>query len=284
MDDRYSRLKSLSDFGLDVDFNLLSSKSVLIVGVGGVGSITAEMLARCGLGTLALIDFDTVERVNLNRLLYTEAHIGRPKVDVMREYLNVINSDVSVEAFHTDLCSEDFENELHRLLSSYDLAISCLDNLPARLYLNSKCVEYNLPYVDTGATRSGLGGYVHLVIPFKTACYVCTGSMELSERKKGLDCTASLPSTIAIIASLATEITLKYLLNFGKIPDYISFNALTDQYIITRMRRDPNCYVCGEKRITEEEQKASLEEIKDITDNKQLHQLIDDLSKLGDEN
>ena len=77
------------------------------------------MLARCGVGTLALIDLDYVEKVNLNRLFFTMEHIGRSKVEVAKEQLSAINPDVIVEAFHTDLCAEEFEDNLNSMISPF---------------------------------------------------------------------------------------------------------------------------------------------------------------------
>ncbi|MHA1401502.1 MAG: HesA/MoeB/ThiF family protein [Candidatus Heimdallarchaeaceae archaeon] len=277
MKERYIRLKSLAEFGIDVDWSKLFSKKVLIIGTGGVGSIVAEMLTRCGIGDLFLIDLDTVEEVNLNRLFFTQDQIGKPKVEVAKEYLKKINEDVKVHTYMQDVCALDFEQEFELLVSNTDLTISCLDNMPARLYVNEKCVKLNKAYVDSGASRSGLGGYVHLVVPYKTACYNCTGSIDLGTKEHGEPCTASLPSTIAIVASLVSEITLKFLLGFGTIPDYIGFNALNDQFIIQKMNRDPNCYICGNRSYSKQEQEYSLKDVADITEGKTVDELIKDL-------
>jgi len=274
---RYLRLKNLKEFGVDITWEDLFSKTVLLAGVGGVGSIAAEMLARCGIGKMILIDLDIVEEVNLNRLFYTQKNIGKPKVEVAKEILTKINSDVEIETYHSDICAIDFEEKFEQLIRESDLVISSLDNIPARLYINEKCVQLKKEYIDSGASRSGLGGYVHLVIPFKTACYQCTGSIDLGEKKHGEPCTASLPSTIAIIASLTVEIALKYLLNFGVIPDYIGFNALTDQYIIQKMNRDPLCFICGERKTSLKEQKKSLQKIDELTEGKTVDELIQNL-------
>ncbi len=278
-ENRYTRLKSLSEFGLEVDWLDLAKMNVLIIGVGGVGSVAAEMLARCGVGELNIIDLDYVEEVNLNRLFYTVDQIGQTKVKAAEDVLKKINSDVEINGYFVDVCSSDFEEKFDELINDNSLTISCLDNLPARLYVNSKCVELNRPYVDSGATRSGLGGYVHLVKPRENACYACTGSIDLGEKKEGKDCTASLPSTIAIVASFVTEISLKYLLKFGTIPDYIGFNALTDHYLKQTMPNDPNCHVCGDKIFSKKEKKQSFEKIEKLTEGKELSELMEDLEE-----
>ncbi|MHA1828511.1 MAG: HesA/MoeB/ThiF family protein [Candidatus Heimdallarchaeaceae archaeon] len=283
-EDRYSRLKSLKDFGYEVDWEVLFEKTLLIIGIGGVGSLVAEILTRCGVGKIILIDLDYVEAVNLNRLFYKNEHIGQTKVEAAKEILSTVNPNVKILPIFEDICNTNFETKFEQLIKESDLIFSCLDNLPARLYINEKSVKLNRPYIDTGATRSGLGGYVHLVVPRKTACYACTGSIDLGKDEKGESCTASLPTTIAIIASLASEIGLKYILNFGVVPDYIGFNALTDQFIIQKMKRDDNCYICGEKRYTETQKEEKMRDLKAMTKGKDLSNILDELESLEDKN
>lgn len=278
---RYTRLKNIKEFGFDVDFDELKQKAALIIGVGGVGSLVAEILTRCGIGKLFIIDLDVVEEVNLNRLFFSEEHIGRSKVEVVGELLKKINPSVTVESFHSDVCAVAFQSTFDRLIDECDIALSCLDNFPTRTYINERCVSLNKEYIDTGASRSGLGGYVHLVIPHKTACYECIGSIDLGLKEEGEPCTASLPSTIAIIASLAAEHTLKYLLKFGNIPDYIGFNAITDHFSHKKHRRDPGCYICGEqekeKDLTDNAVSESLQYVETVTGGQEIDQLLEAL-------
>lgn len=283
-EDRYTRLKSLKDFGLEVNWEDLFDKKILILGVGGIGSVVAELLTRCGVGKLFIVDLDYVEEVNLNRLFYKNDHIGQTKVEAAKDILFTINPNVTVLPIFKDICEVNFEMEFEKIISECDLVLSCLDNLPARLYLNDKCVKLNQPYIDTGATRSGLGGYVHLVIPHETACYTCTGSIDLGKKEEGEACTASLPTTIAMIASLASEISLKYLLKFGTLPDYIGFNALTDQFIIRKMKKDTKCFICGEKKYSEHKKREKIEDIRAITEGKDVVDLLDELEDLEDKN
>ena len=219
--------------------------------MGGVGSLSAEMLARCGIGRLVIIDLDTVEEVNMNRVMYQPKHIGRKKAEVCTEILHDINPDTQVEFVSTDIMDINFEQAFELIVSNSDLILNGLDNVPARQYLNVKCINLNKPYVDAGALRSCFGGYVHLVIPKKTACYQCTASVQINRKSndaKGPQCAASLPSTLAIISTLQVQHSLKFLLKFGRIEDFISYNALNDEFTYLKLRRDENCYVCGDKK------------------------------------
>ena len=253
INDRYSRLRAIKEYGFDFDFTELKNKSISICGVGGVGSLSAEMLARCGIGKLIILDLDTVEEVNLNRVFYRPEHIGRNKAEVCTEILHDINPETQVEFIANDIMNLDFEQAFELIISHSDLVLNGLDNVPARQFLNVKCVKLNKPFVDAGALRSGFGGYVHLVIPKKTACYQCTASVQINEQSNdahGPQCAASLPSTLAIISSLQVQHTLKYILGFGHIPDFISYNGLNDEFTTLKLQRDEQCYVCGNRLDT----------------------------------
>ncbi len=275
INDRYSRLRAIKEYGFDFDFSELKSKTVVICGVGGVGSLSAEMLARCGIGKLIILDLDTVEQENLNRVMYRPEHIGRKKAEVCTEILHTINSETQVEFIATDIMNLEFEQAFELILSHSDLILNGLDNVPARQFLNVKCIRLQRPYIDAGALRSGFGGYIHLVIPNKTACYQCTASVQINSQSndaRGPQCAASLPSTLAIISSLQVQHALKYLLSFGQIPDFISYNGLNDEFTYLNLKRDPKCYVCGEK--SEKNTKKDI-----LNANDDINALIQELDK-----
>ena len=81
--DRYNRLRAINDFGYNITWDELQDTKVVIVGVGGLGSIISDQLARCGVGELILFDMDIVENVNLNRMGFTLEDVGMPKVKVI---------------------------------------------------------------------------------------------------------------------------------------------------------------------------------------------------------
>jgi ubiquitin-like modifier-activating enzyme 5 len=247
---RYSRLKSLEEFGFDVDWDSLRKRTIVIAGVGGIGSITAELLARLGVKTLHIFDLDIVEEVNLNRLVFQDSHVGMSKVHALKGILEKVNPDVEIIAHHGDIMRFEFEDEFEDIIKSCDMGMLCLDNVPARQYFNVKCVKFEIPYMDSGLLRSGMGGYIHMVIPGETACYQCTGSVEVTSTNdaSGETCTASIPTTVNIIASLQVQHVIKYFLKLGDIPDYISYDMITDDNIMVKLSQDPNCYVCGDAK------------------------------------
>lgn len=282
---RYTRLKDISKFGFDIDWDDLKAKRVIFAGVGGIGSLAAEMLTRCGIGTLDLIDIDTVSVKNLNRLFFGVEDIDKPKVEVAKRKLSNINEEVTINVYHTDICALDFHEEFEDIIDDSDLLMMGLDNIPAREYVNTLCVTNNLTYIDSGASRSGLGGYVHRVIPYKTACYKCPGSIEIGKKMRDVEgepCSASLPFTIAIIASIQVEQALKTLLpNLGTMPDYITYNGLQGRFYYFKQKMDPKCSVCGKKaRKAHAEQEEDIIQIQEI--DPELLQMIDDLENSND--
>lgn len=139
--DRAARL--FSEPGL----HRLMAARVLVIGVGGVGSFAAEALARSGVGTLALIDFDRVCVTNTNRQLHAmQGTIGKQKVDVMAERLRLIHPTGSIEAqprFYNETTSADL------LSGSVDFVVDAIDNLSAKAHLVATCLRLGIPIVSS---------------------------------------------------------------------------------------------------------------------------------------
>lgn len=142
----YSRLMALKRMGIVEDYGKIREKSVLVVGVGGVGSVVAEMLTRCGVGKLLLFDYDKVEMANMNRLFYQPHQSGLSKVEAARDTLMHINPDVVIEVHNFDITTmanfgRFIERIRHGSLSNgnVDLVLSCVDNFEARMSINTVC-------------------------------------------------------------------------------------------------------------------------------------------------
>ncbi|MBD3338584.1 MAG: hypothetical protein GF353_05730 [Candidatus Lokiarchaeota archaeon] len=269
LDNRYTRLKAIKEFGYDIKWEDLQKHHVGITGIGGIGTVSAEMVTRCGVKKVSLFDFDSVEVVNLNRHMFKTQDIGQLKVEVASRVLKEINPDVEIQCFAKDIMDIDFEVEFEELIEEMDIILNGLDNVPAREYLNAKCILQNVPYIDCGASRSGLSGYVHPIIPYETACAKCISSIQIDiPDERGEPCVASLPSTMAMLASIQVQEMLKYLLNFGKLIDYLMYNMTSGNFSIYNTSRDPQCPICGEKgkngkKITP---KVSHKDIDDLID------------------
>ncbi len=130
---RYARQEALEQIGRQGQKKLLKSK-VVIVGVGALGTVTCELLARAGVGEILLIDNDEVHLVNLQRQLFLEEDIGKSKAKVMQKRVSQINKDVKVKVF------EEFLTEQNsNVLTGYDLILDCTDNMKARQVINAHC-------------------------------------------------------------------------------------------------------------------------------------------------
>jgi len=145
-DNPYSRLMALKRMGVVANYEDIKKFTVVVVGIGGVGSVVAEMLTRCGIGKLILYDYDTVELANMNRMFYTPAHEGLAKVDAAKKSLQLINPDVHIETFNQNICTlQNYDSFLDKIQtgsltgSSVDLVLSCVDNYAARMSINKAC-------------------------------------------------------------------------------------------------------------------------------------------------
>lgn len=156
----YSRLMALKKMGVVANYERIREKTVIVVGVGGVGSVAAEMLTRCGVGKLLLFDYDKVELANMNRLFYTPDQCGLSKVEAAKRSLAFINPDVVFEAYNYDITTmSNFEHFMDRIergsLSGgrVDLVLSCVDNFQARMSINQACNELGQTWMESGVSE-----------------------------------------------------------------------------------------------------------------------------------
>lgn len=162
----YSRLMALQKMGI-CNYAAIRDYSVAIVGLGGVGSVAAEMLTRCGIGRLVMFDYDIVELANMNRLFFTPNQVGETKTNAARETLALINPDVELEAHTYNICTLDnFEHFLERL-KTVDLVLGCVDNFAARTAINQACLELGLDWFESGVSENAVSGHIQLIIPVK---------------------------------------------------------------------------------------------------------------------
>lgn len=124
---------------------------MLVIGVGGIGSVTIEMLTRCGIGKLIFYDYDKVELANMNRLFFTPMQVGLSKADAAKETLILINPEIVIEAYNMNITSNDGYDHLKDRITKgnltnegpVDLVLSCVDNYSARMAVNSICNDVN---------------------------------------------------------------------------------------------------------------------------------------------
>src|SRR5260370_984156 len=140
---RYSRPLILPDVGVEGQRKLKAAR-VLLVGAGGLGSPAAVDLAAAGVGTLGIVDFDVVDKTNLQRqVLHGTSTVGIPKLESARERIQDLNPNVQVEGFETRLTSE---NALD-IIREFDIVADGTDNFPTRYLVNDACVLLGKPNV-----------------------------------------------------------------------------------------------------------------------------------------
>lgn len=163
----YSRLMALQRLGVVEDYSRIRDFSLVIVGVGGVGSVVAEMLTRCGIGKLILYDYDRVELANMNRMFYTPSHEGMAKVEAAKISLTQINPDVEIEVHNVNICSlAEYDKFKSRVLEGSlgggrcNLVLSCVDNYAARMSINKACNEMDQVWIESGVSENAMSGHI----------------------------------------------------------------------------------------------------------------------------
>ncbi|CAI5438090.1 unnamed protein product [Caenorhabditis angaria] len=250
----YSRLMALQRMGIVKDYEKIRDKTVAVVGVGGVGSVVAEMLTRCGIGKLILFDYDKVEIANMNRLFYQPHQSGLSKVEAARDTLIHVNPDVEIETHNFNITTmENFGKFVERITNGsktngkVDLVLSCVDNFEARMAVNTACNEENQIWIESGVSEDAVSGHIQYIEPGKTACFACVPPLvvasnidEKTLKREGV-CAASLPTTMAVVAGFLVMNTLKYLLQFGEVSPYVGYNALKDFFPRDSIKPNPSC-------------------------------------------
>ncbi|KAJ8872140.1 hypothetical protein PR048_025742 [Dryococelus australis] len=250
----YSRLMALKRMGIVDNYEKIREFSVAVVGVGGVGSVTAEMLTRCGIGKLVLFDYDKVELANMNRLFFQPHQAGLSKVEAAAWTLAAINPDVSIQTHNYNITTvTNFKHFMatisHGSLSGgpVDLVLSCVDNFEARMAINCACNELNMSWFESGVSENAVSGHIQFIVPGYSACFACAPPLVVASNidektlKKDGVCAASLPTTMGIVAGFLVQNTLKYLLGFGQVTYYLGYSALTDFFPTMLLKPNPNC-------------------------------------------
>ncbi|XP_058145546.1 ubiquitin-like modifier-activating enzyme 5 [Dasypus novemcinctus] len=251
----YSRLMALKRMGIVNDYEKIRTCAVAIVGVGGVGSVSAEMLTRCGIGKLLLFDYDKVELANMNRLFFQPHQAGLSKVQAAEHTLRHINPDVLFEVHNYSITTvENFQHFMERTSNGgleegkpVDLVLSCVDTFEARMTINTACNELGQTWMASGVSENAVSGHIQLIIPGESACFACAPPLvvaanidEKTLKREGV-CAASLPTTMGVVAGILVQNVLKFLLGFGTVSFYLGYNAMQDFFPTMSMKPNPQC-------------------------------------------
>ncbi|MSQ28602.1 MAG: molybdopterin-synthase adenylyltransferase MoeB [Dehalococcoidia bacterium] len=239
---RYSRHIVMPQVGGKGQRKLLNAK-VLLIGAGGLGSPTAMYLAAAGVGTIGLVDADVVDLSNLQRqLLHDTNDVGKPKVDSGQERINDLNPEVNVIKHRLYLNSEN----AMEIISGYDIVVNGCDNFPTRYLVNDTCVFLKKPLVDGSILF--FEGQATVYLPGK-GCYRCVypapppPGMVPSCAEGGV--LGVLPGIVGCIEAIET---IKLILGLGESLSgrLLLFDALSMEFRQMKLRRDPQCPVCGD--------------------------------------
>ena len=239
---RYSRHLILPDVGVEGQ-KKLKAAHVLLVGAGGLGSPAALYLAAAGVGTLGLVDFDVVDKTNLQRqILHGTSAVGTPKLESARARIQDLNPNVQVETFETRLTSE---NALD-IIREFDVVADGTDNFPTRYLVNDACVLLGKPNVYGSIFR--FEGQASVFYAKEGPCYRC---LYAEPPPAGLVPSCAEGGVLGvlpgIIGSIQAMETIKLIVGAGEplIGRLLLFDALKLQFRELKLEKDPDCPVCG---------------------------------------
>jgi adenylyltransferase/sulfurtransferase len=206
--------------------------------MGGLGCASATYLAAAGVGHITLVDFDRVELSDLNRqVLYCEEDRGEKKVLVARRRLSRLNPAIEIIPTFAKITKKN----VFSIIKDTQVVVDGLDNLPARLMVNSACVKCKIPYIYGGVSR--LRGMVTTILPGKTPCLACVYP-EGSQEEGGLGVLGVIPALIANFQALEA---IKLLI--GESPSLagklLRFNGNEMEFHLDEIKRNESCKVCS---------------------------------------
>jgi molybdopterin-synthase adenylyltransferase len=241
---RYSRQILLPQIGLEGQKKLLAAR-VLIIGVGGLGSPVVMYLAASGVGHLVLVDYDMVELSNLQRqIVHTTDRLGMHKVASAQHALAALNPEVQVTAIAGQLDPEALMEQVQLA----DAVVDCSDNFATRFALNRVCVANKTPLISGAAIRLEGQVAVFRADRLDTPCYRCLYK-DMDELGESCSQTGVLAPLVGIIGSIQATETIKVLLDIGETLTgrLLILDALTMEWRSIKLRKDPDCPVCGSK-------------------------------------
>ena len=239
---RYSRHLIMPEVGMEGQLKLKAAK-VLMIGAGGLGAPLGLYLAAAGVGRLGIVDFDTVDFTNLQRqITFSTTDVGRPKADAAKERLSALNPQIQFDVYKERLTSE---NALE-LFRDYDIIVDGTDNFPTRFLVNDACVILGKPNVYGSIFR--FEGQATVFNYPGGPCYRC---LYPEPPPPGLVPSCAEGGVLGVLPGIVGAIqameTIKLILGTGEplIGRLLLFDALAMHFRELKLRKNPNCAVCG---------------------------------------
>jgi sulfur-carrier protein adenylyltransferase/sulfurtransferase len=240
---RYARQITLPEFGLEGQ-ERLNRATVVLVGVGGLGSPAALYLAAAGVGRLVLADFDVVDSSNLQRqVLFSDADVGRPKLDAAAERLSRLNPHIDVQTTSAPFSSESGR----RLVRGADVVIDGTDNFPTRYLVNDACVLERVPNVF-GSIR-GFEGQVSVFAVPGGPCYRCLHPEPPPDGAIPSCAEAGVLGVLpGVIGTIQAVEAIKMIVGIGTalVGRFLLYDALRLRFREIVLARDAECPACGD--------------------------------------
>ncbi len=237
---RYSRQIMLMEFGLAQQTRLHNSHAV-IFGLGGLGSPASIYLTAAGVGTLTLVDFDTVDESNLQRqIVHREDSVGQSKVTSAKATLQALNRWTQINTFE----KKPDEHALLTLIQHADVVLDCTDNFDARFAINATCAQAHVPLVSAAAIRwEGQLSVFDFRDP-ECACYQC---LYKDANMEGMSCAESgiMSPVVGMIGSMQALEAVKLLTGLPTLKNKLLLaDGLSMQFRTLNLPKDPACPIC----------------------------------------
>jgi len=238
----YSRNIKIPEIGMGGQ-QKLKEASVLIIGLGGLGSASALYLVAAGIGNLGLVDFDRVELSNLNRQVIHDMNaVNKAKVESARERLINLNPNIQVDIYPKLISKSEGED----IINKYPIIVDGTDNFETRYLINAICVKHQKTYVYGAVFQ--FSGQASIFDARRGPCFYCVFEKmppkEIVDANRNVGVIGSLPGTIGTIQSVEV---IKLILGIGKplVGRLLLYDALDMNFTEVIVKKSPHCPVCS---------------------------------------
>ena len=227
---RYSRQIILKDIGIIGQKKIQNSK-ILIVGAGGLGCPSADLLTRAGVGLVGVIDYDKISLSNIHRqTLYSSKDVGKYKVKVLKKKLNLINKEVKINIYNLKANEKNFE----KIINKYDIIVDGSDNFKTKFLLNKFSIKFKKKLIVGAISKFDGHVFTFNFNSKKTPCLKCFYQSEPSDEILNCESEGILGSTANIVGAIQANEVLKVILKIGK---NLSSNILILDFLNLKFRK-----------------------------------------------